>query len=221
MNTTPQKHESCGNRGLRASQKMFTCENWVSLISRPRPSAFIGGQTKSQAEAETIWTSLRRNVARGRRFNEDIYLPTEQLAPSARAENIDRRRQPAHSSERSNSILKNEEPERNYRAAAASTDHLSSALLIADNKRMKNGRKSSSRRYWCWLNGRLVAEWAGWAGARPCSRWGVKNLIFSQHDLGSVWKSSWGKMKTSLKSHQGKLHWWKPPPLKDFRHKVE
>lgn len=163
MNTTSQKHESCGNRGLRASQKMFTCENRVSLISRPRPSAFIGGQTKSQAEAETIWTSLRRNVARGRRFNEDIYLPTEQLAPSARAENIDQRRQPAHSSERSNSILKNEEPERNYRATAASTDHLSSALLIADNKRMKNGRKSSSRRYWCWLNGWMSR--LGWSSA--------------------------------------------------------
>lgn len=49
-------------------------------------------------------------MARGRRFNEDIYLPSERLAPSARAENIDQRRQPAHTSERSNSILKNEEP---------------------------------------------------------------------------------------------------------------
>lgn len=37
-------------------------------------------------------------------------------------------------------------------AAAERTDHLHSRLLIADNHRMKNGRKSSRRRQWCWLN---------------------------------------------------------------------
>lgn len=60
------------------------------------------------------------------------------LTPPARAENIDRQRQQSQSTERSNSIL-SEVQSRNYRAAAASTDHLNSPLLIGDNKRMKNG----------------------------------------------------------------------------------
>lgn len=119
------------------------------------PSAFIWGQTKSPAEAEMIQPSWRGMWLGAAAVMKTFICRRNGLTPSASAGSIDQRRRQSQTTERSNSIL-SEELRRNYRAAAASTDHLHSPLLIAHNQRMKNGRKSSSRHYWCWLNGRLV-----------------------------------------------------------------
>lgn len=156
-----QNHQNHQNSGsmlkhfLSLAQRCFKSLTCVFTPSWPEkrgaPSAFI--RTKSPAEAEMMWTSWGGTaVARARRSNEDIYLPGRRACtPSARAPNIDQRRRQSPAAQRSNSIL-SEERRRNYRAAAERADHLHSGLLIADNHRMKNVRKSSRRRQRCWLN---------------------------------------------------------------------
>lgn len=141
-----QNHQNHQNSGSML-------KHFLSPEKHGAPSAIIWGQSKSPAEAGMMWTSWRgAAAARGRRSNEDIYLPSRRArTPSARAPNIDQRRRQSPAAQRSNSIL-SEERRRNYRAGAERTDHLHSRLLIADNHRMKNGRKSSRRRQWCWLN---------------------------------------------------------------------
>ena len=114
-------------------------ETWRSLSVYLRPN-----QITSRSRNDV--NIMERSAARGCRSNEHIYLQSRRArTPSARAPNIDQRRRQSPAAQRSNSIL-SEECRRNYRAAAERTDQLDSRLLIADNHRMKNGRKSSGRR---------------------------------------------------------------------------